>query len=1223
MSVSVTCTRCGQPMNASDRFCANCGTGNPMAGRQADSSGSGSVWDAVQESLRVATRGEFDIAGELGHGGMAAVYLAHDIGLDKKVAIKVMAPALMADSSMIGRFQDEARTVAKLEHPNIVTVHAARQAGGLYFFVMKYIVGRDLDSILEHGPLPLPVVQSVIYQVATALQYAHGRNVIHRDIKPSNVMVDLEGNAVVMDFGIAKLRGARGHTMVGAAIGTPPYMSPEQCLGREVSPASDQYSLGMVTYHLLTGRPPFSGEAIPVMRQQIEVDPPPIERLQEGPCPPKVRDAVCRMLAKAPEDRWGTVVEAARSLGGHPLAVDDPLREEIARLSQSGGFIPPTQIFTTPLSPSPQVGWMPGPVAPTVPVTPTPSAPVMPPPSAPFAAPPSAPVTPPPSAPVTPPPSAPLTPPTAPYKPPPSAPLTPPPSAPLTPPPSAPVTPPPAVPYTPPTAPYTPPPSAPYTPVPSAPPTPPPSAPFTPPPMTPPTAPYTPSMAEPVSAPPRGIDDLPPMAPPAVPATALVPSDELQPAGLAAAPATAQIPAAEPSRARTGPIVAVRPEPRPPWLLIGGAAVAVAAVAVVVVLALRKPTTTEAAVAVTPSELSLGAGQEATLSVGGVPSGMQVAWRSTDDAVATVDADGRVRGVREGRTLVIASAADRADTAVVTVAAGVPAEPPRMARLEVRPADTQIQVGDAVTLRVDAFDRENHSMTAPQVRWRSSNERAAAVTQAGTVTGKAVGSASVVAAAGGVEASATIRVVAAARPADTTGPRPPPRRVTVVALTPPRMDLDVGQTASVIAEARDAQGRPFERPIAFRSENAGVASVSAGGEVRALAPGSAVIVAASDGIEGRTMVQVRAPAPPPARDTAAAPPAAGAVTFAGIVAGSAHTCAVASGSQAVWCWGGNDRGQIQPGSGQGARMLQPVALSATATALAAGTEHTCALADGQVTCWGRNAEGQLGTDNRGATRYTIPGLRFQQISAGPAHTCGLTTAGQVYCWGKNDMGQLGDGSTNRRMKPTPIDASDKFTAVTAGGSHTCALRADGAAVCWGSNWSGQVGGGMKQELPRPTVAEGGTKFRQLAAGGEHTCGVSVAGKVLCWGKNSAGQVGNGSTREQDSPTEVQSTQSFTLVVAGKAHTCALASGGRAFCWGEGRQGEIGDGANQDRSAPTAVRGADLFAALAAGDQHTCGVTKAGAVLCWGANAGGQLGSGSNQAAAAPAPVKLR
>ncbi len=1182
MSVSITCTRCGQPMSASDRFCANCGTGNPMVGRQADSSGSGSVWDAVQQSLRVATRGEFDIAGELGHGGMAAVYLAHDIGLDKKVAIKVMAPALMADPSMIGRFQDEARTVAKLEHPNIVTVHAARQAGGLYFFVMKYVVGRDLDSILEHGPLPLAVVQAVIYQVATALQYAHGRNVIHRDIKPSNVMVDLEGNAVVMDFGIAKLRGARGHTMVGAAIGTPPYMSPEQCLGKEVSPASDQYSLGMVTYHLLTGRPPFSGEPIPVMRQQIEVDPPPIEHLAEGPCPPKVRDGVRRMLAKAPEDRWGSVVEAARALGGHPVAVDDPLRDEIARLSQSGGFIPPTQIFTTPLSPSPQVGWTPGPVAPTVPITPTPSAPVTPPASVPFAAPPSAPV--------TPPSAAPLTPPTVPYTAPPviqpSAPLTPPPSGPLTP---APV------------------------------------PPFTPPPMAPATVPYTPSMAGPVSTPPSGIGELPPMAPPVVPATALVPPDALQPAGLAAAPATAPMPAAAPSRPRTGPVAAaaLRPQPKPPWLLIGGAAVAVAAVAVVVMLALRQPATSDVTLAVAPPELNLGAGQEGTLSIDGVPGGTPVAWRSSDDAVATVDADGRVRAVREGRALIIASAADRADTAVVTVAPGAVAEPPRTARLEVRPADTQVQVGDAVTLRVEAFDQGNRSMTAPQVRWRSSNERAVAVTQAGTVTGRAVGSATVTAAAGGVEASAIIRVLAVARPADTTGPPPPPRRVAVVAVTPPRIELDVGQTAAVIAEARDAQGRPFDRPIAFRSDNAGVANVSERGEVRAVAPGNAVIVAASDGIEGRAMVQVRAPAPPPPRDTAVAPAPARTVTFAGIAAGSAHTCAVASGDEAIWCWGGNDRGQIQPGSGQGARVLQPVALAGTAAELAAGAEHTCALADGQVTCWGRNTEGQLGTSDLKATRYTVPGLRFEEISAGPAHTCGLTTAGQVYCWGKNDMGQLGDGSSSRRAKPTPIAASAKFTAVTAGGSHTCALRADGAAVCWGSNWSGQIGSGMIQSLPSPTGVGGGVKFRELVAGGDHTCGISTAGKLFCWGKNSAGQVGDGSKSQRSAPQEVQSKESFTLVVAGKEHTCALASGGRAFCWGRGREGEIGDGTTQDRTTPTAVRGNEAFASLAAGDQHTCGVTKAGAVLCWGANAGGQLGSGGNQAAAAPAPVKLR
>jgi serine/threonine protein kinase/uncharacterized protein YjdB len=1199
MSVSITCTRCGQPMNATDRFCANCGTGNPMVTRPPDSGASGSVWEVVQESLRATTRGEFDIAGELGHGGMAAVYLAHDIALDKKVAIKVMAPSLMADPSMIGRFQDEARTVAKLEHPNIVTVHAARQAGGLYFFVMKYVLGRDLDSILESGPLPLGVTQAVLYQVASALQYAHGRNVIHRDIKPSNIMIDLEGNAVVMDFGIAKLRGSRGHTMVGAAIGTPPYMSPEQCLGKEVSPASDQYSLGMVAYHLLTGRPPFAGEPLPVMRQQIEVDPPPIESLKDGPCPPNVRDAVRRMLAKTEANRFGSVVEAARALGGHPLALDDPLRSEIARLAQSGGFIPPTQIFTTPLSPSPQVGWAPEPLPPTVPLSPLPMPPVAPPPSAPVSRPPTpaaaTPLPPPPTAPVTPPPSVPLTPlPTAPIAQPPAAPVTPPPSAPLTPPPTAPIA-------QPPTAPVVPPPSAPLTPPPSAAPAP--------------TQPARPPWTKPVSSP---LDGVPPLAPPAVAATALVPSGGAQASG-PAAPVETPRPVTVPTRPSTTPIGAVRPSRRRP-LVIGGALVGVAAVVAVVLLAVRKspespstpaepPGGPPAAPRITPAQLTLGTGQEGSLSVEGLPVGTAVSWRSTDATVVTVGTDGRVHGVRAGEAFVIASAAGRADTAAVTVGA----EPPRMARLEIRLPQAQVRVGDAITLSAAAFDQGNRQMQPEQVRWRSSNPSILAVTQAGTATARAPGSVTVIAAAaGGIEARADLSIVAVARNTDTTAAPPAPTRrvVTTVAIDPARIEMAVGETRSVTAEARDAQDRPMDRPISFRSENQQVATVSDRGTVRALAPGTALIVAVSDGIENRAMVQVRAAAVTPVRDTAPPPPAtAAAVTFAGIAAGGGRTCAVASGSQAIWCWGN--------------KVLQPASVTGSAGAVTVGADHACALTDGQATCWGSNAEGQLGTDARNATRYAIPAVRFQQLSAGEAYTCGATTAGQVLCWGKNDRGQLGDGSTSRRTEPTPIAADGRFTAVATGAQHSCALRADGAAVCWGNNWSGQVGSGMKQDLPRPTVVDGDAKFRQLAIGREHTCGVTVAGKVLCWGRNSAGQIGNGSTREQDAPAAVQASQSFTQVVAGREHTCALASDGHAFCWGRGKQGEIGDGANQDRQVPTAVRGGETFEALAAGDQHTCGVTRAGAVLCWGANVSGQLGSGGSQAASTPTPVKLR
>src|SRR5436190_8497188 len=169
--------------------------------------------DRLLERLRVAAAGEYDIHGELGRGGMATVYLAHEIALERKVAIKVMHPAMIYGEGMVERFKREARTAAHLSHPNIIPVYAVREADGLLYFVMKLVEGTPLDSIMrELGKLPLPMVEAILAQVGGAFGYAHRRGVVHRDIKPSNILIDDEGWAVVTDFGIAKVQESEGLT---------------------------------------------------------------------------------------------------------------------------------------------------------------------------------------------------------------------------------------------------------------------------------------------------------------------------------------------------------------------------------------------------------------------------------------------------------------------------------------------------------------------------------------------------------------------------------------------------------------------------------------------------------------------------------------------------------------------------------------------------------------------------------------------------------------------------------------------------------------------------------------------------------------------------------------------------------------------------------------------------------------------------------------------------
>jgi serine/threonine protein kinase/uncharacterized protein YjdB len=331
MTTTLSCLHCGDALAPGSRFCGQCGLEvlEDVAAFEGDNS---SPWMEVAQRLQSATLGEFEIGRELGRGAMAAVFLAHDIALDRKVAIKVMSPGLLMGEGMIERFKREAITIAHLNHPNIVSVHSVRQAEGLHFFVMRYIHGRSLEQLIHHaGKLPVPIVRSILCQVGSALMYAHRSGVVHRDVKPANILIDEDGNAVVTDFGIAKVAQLPSDTHSGALVGTPAYMSPEQCSGAEVSGASDQYALGAVAYEMLTGEVPFTGSTLTVVQAHVEQPPRSIRQLR-GDCPPEIEAAVLRMLAKDPPDRFATMADAKVALGATPLGEEDPLLAELRRL---------------------------------------------------------------------------------------------------------------------------------------------------------------------------------------------------------------------------------------------------------------------------------------------------------------------------------------------------------------------------------------------------------------------------------------------------------------------------------------------------------------------------------------------------------------------------------------------------------------------------------------------------------------------------------------------------------------------------------------------------------------------------------------------------------------------------------------------------------------------------------------------------------------------------
>ena len=357
--VSTTaCSRCGTAILAGARLCPSCG--NDISGQQGNlttaqipltTSAADIAQAEMLELLRDATLGEYDILGELGRGGMATVYLAHDIALDRKVAIKIMNPQMLTGEGMVDRFKREARTAAALSHPHIIPIYVVKETPRILYFVMKFVQGRGLDAIIkEKGALPIGMVEAILSLVAGALGSGHRRGVIHRDIKPANIMIDDEGWAVVTDFGIAKVAETRGLTMTGATVGTPYYMSPEQCSAKGITGSSDQYSLGIVAYEMLSGKPPFAGETImEIMKAHFFDAPPPVTEARPD-CPPGLAQVVMKMLGKKAEERWPSLEEAVNAIGAKALRHDDPIHLEMVALAKSTVDVKPLPKFVTPVS---------------------------------------------------------------------------------------------------------------------------------------------------------------------------------------------------------------------------------------------------------------------------------------------------------------------------------------------------------------------------------------------------------------------------------------------------------------------------------------------------------------------------------------------------------------------------------------------------------------------------------------------------------------------------------------------------------------------------------------------------------------------------------------------------------------------------------------------------------------------------------------------------------
>jgi serine/threonine-protein kinase len=271
-------------------------------------------------ALQAALGPQYRLERELGRGGMGVVFQATDTTLDRRVAIKVVHPELAPHESITRRFLAEARTIARLRHPNIVAIHAAGSADGLLYYVMDEIAGESLrERLTREGRLDTKETARIVSDVASALDAAGRSGVIHRDVKPENVLLDqVSDRALLADFGIARAVAADSSgssTGQGVAVGTPVYMSPEQASGEEIDTRSDLYALGILAYEMLTGHPPFQGSHRVVVSKHIAERPVPVERLRPE-TPRELAAAIMRALEKQPADRWQTGEELRQAIAG-------------------------------------------------------------------------------------------------------------------------------------------------------------------------------------------------------------------------------------------------------------------------------------------------------------------------------------------------------------------------------------------------------------------------------------------------------------------------------------------------------------------------------------------------------------------------------------------------------------------------------------------------------------------------------------------------------------------------------------------------------------------------------------------------------------------------------------------------------------------------------------------------------------------------------------------
>jgi len=357
---TMECLKCHTPLPDGSKFCLACGADVTGGGTL----GASTATDGLMQRLQRLVEGKYRVDRMVGKGGMGAVFLAHDLTLEREVAIKVLPPDISMDEHIVKRFQQEAKTAAKLDHTNIIPIYRVESEGGLNYFVMKYIAGTSLEEVLDQKQqLTIDYIQRVLWEAACALGHAHQRGVVHRDVKPANIMFDHDGRVMLTDFGISKaLQAATGFTGTGMIIGTPHYMAPEQAKGGTVDGRADQYSLAVVGYRMITGELPYTGDSVHTILYKHIFEEMPRISTKRSLVPEFLSLAIARALSKEPGQRFATMEEFATAVWPEqPVAVPkaggttkSPRRPPPPPRKAAADA--PTEVTNAPTTPIPRAG---------------------------------------------------------------------------------------------------------------------------------------------------------------------------------------------------------------------------------------------------------------------------------------------------------------------------------------------------------------------------------------------------------------------------------------------------------------------------------------------------------------------------------------------------------------------------------------------------------------------------------------------------------------------------------------------------------------------------------------------------------------------------------------------------------------------------------------------------------------------------------------------------